>query len=96
MRGHEDDRDRSRALRLPDRRGGFKPVHDGHADVEHDQGKVVALQRAQGLFARARPDDLDRRARQQGIERDEIALDVVDDEDPDGPLTCIPHRQPPP
>ncbi len=56
-------------------------VHPRHLHVEQDNGEVVEEQLAQRLLARARGDQVDAERREHGLERQEILLAVVDEQD---------------
>ena len=80
-RRHEDDRHGARALAGADQLGGLEAVQPRHLDVEQDHREVVAQQCAQRLVAGARLDQAAAQRCQHGLQRDEVLLAVVDEQD---------------
>ena len=60
---------------------GLEPVHAGHRDVEDDQREVLLEQAAERLDSGVREHELAAERRERGLDRDEVGLVVVDDED---------------
>jgi hypothetical protein len=82
-RRQEDDRDVAATFALLDQLRGLEAVEPGHLDVEQDAGEVVAQDRTQGLLARACFDEALTERLEDRLERDEVLVDVVDEQDAD-------------
>ena len=78
--GEENDRHVPRPLPLAQERRRLVPVHVGHGDVEQDHGEVRAQRFAQRRAARVRAHQLVLRIAQHRLERQEVLLVIVDDE----------------
>ncbi len=65
-------------------RGELEAVHVGHLHIEQGQRDVVAQQQLQRLVARARLQQHDILAREQCLQREQIFLKVVDQEEVNG------------
>jgi hypothetical protein len=90
-RGQEDDRNVLRQLPLLDQRSGLEPVEARHQDVEQDAGELlVQQQRAQRLLSGASVNEVLPEGLEDRLERDQVLLDVVDEQQVDALLV---HRR---
>jgi hypothetical protein len=78
--GDEDDRDVLGARGAAHQLGELEPVHVGHLDVDQRDRDVVDQQQLERLGAGPGAQRLDAVAAEQGLERDEVLDDVVDDQ----------------
>ena len=79
--GQEDDRHIARARPALDQLRGLNPVEVGHPDVEQDQRDVVLEQQPQRLVSGTRREQRVAERRQHAVERVQVLLTVVDDQD---------------
>ena len=93
--GQEHDRHIARARPPLDQPCRFHPVELGHAHVEQDQGDVVLEQQPQRLVPRARHQQRVAERLEHAVERMEVLLAIVDDQDRQdtdrGQIVCRPH-----
>ena len=78
--GDEDDRHVARALAAAHQLGQLEAVHLRHLHVEQRQRDVVHEQQLERLGARARLQQLDVVAAQQRRQREQVLLEVVDEQ----------------
>ena len=76
----EDDRCRVRALVPLDLERGLEAVHDRHADVEEDGGKVVEVEARDRFGARRGRYDAQAQRLEDGLQRELVWTMVVDDQ----------------
>ena len=86
--GQEDDRRLPRSRPLANQRRRLVAVDAGHDDVEQDQREVLIEDFLQRLPARSRANQAVARIAQDRLDRHQVLVAVVDDEDVDG----FPHR----
>ena len=79
--GEEDDRDVLGALHPPHQLGQLEAVHLGHLDVEDGQRHLVNEQQLERLRARARLEDLQPVSAQERLERHQVLVGVVDQQE---------------
>ena len=79
--GDEDDRRRAVASARAHEPRGLEAVHAGHRDVEDDQREVLLEQARERLDAGPREHQLAAERRERGLDRDQVRVVVVDDED---------------
>ena len=79
----EDDRDGARALGATHQFGEFEAVHAGHLHVDEGERHVVGEQQLERLDAARSGEHPQARTFEQRTHRDEVLLDVVDDEHAD-------------
>jgi len=80
-RRHEDDGHVARRAVFSREPRDLVAVHLGHLHVEQQHGELAPQELAEGLVARARADDVTVEARELGFQRDQVRVDVVDDQD---------------
>ena len=83
-RRDEDDGHVARPRRSPHVFGQLEAVHAGHLHVEQRQGDVMREQQFQRLVAGAGLEERQAVAPKQGLEREQIFLQIVHQEDGDG------------
>jgi hypothetical protein len=78
---HHDDRNMLGALRAAHQLGEHEAVHLGHLNVDDRERDLVHEQQLERLLAAVRQQELDARTAQQRLEREEVVLDVVYQQD---------------
>ena len=81
VRGQEDDRDVLRLAARAHEASGLVAVHVRHPDVHQDEREVFTQKMRERFAAGARVDEIAAQRRQRGLEREEIRVVVVDEQD---------------